>query len=225
MSEDDGYPSGEDGRVLALEARAASSSGGLQSPSVARNKDVLRDAFYALVPDARRVLEIASGTGEHAVHIAAARPDIRWTTSDPDPASRESIAAWIAARGEGRVEGPLSIDATAADWGVLGPFDALVAINMIHIAPIAACEGVFAGAAQLLRPAGRIFFYGPFSRNGVHSAPSNEEFDASLNRRDAAWGVRDLELDLGPIAAAQGFQLTDVRDMPANNLSVIFART
>ncbi|MGF1544795.1 MAG: DUF938 domain-containing protein [Parvularculaceae bacterium] len=222
MSDD--RPSGE--KEIALEARAAEADR-LFSPSAARNRDVIRDAFLRLAPADGDVLEIGSGTGEHAVRIAAARPGGLWRPGDPDAASRRSIAAWTAHLGLTNVARPHAVDATRDDWGAeerTGAYAAIVSINMIHIAPFAAARGVFAGAGRLLRPDGRLFLYGPFSRDGVHTAPSNVDFDASLKSRDPDWGVRDLERDLAPLADAAGLDLAEIIEMPANNLSVAFAR-
>ena len=176
-------------KETALEARETA-GGKLFSPSTARNRDPIRDVFLKTMPASGKILEIGGGTGEHAVHLASALPDIRWFTGDPDPASRGSIATWIAEAGLANLSGPHAIDVTAADWGVEkdAPFDGLVSINMIHIAPFAAAEGLFTGAKRLLKQGGRLFLYGPFSRKGVHSAPSNAAFDESLKSRDARWG-------------------------------------
>lgn len=210
---------------IALEAREAAGER-LFSPSAARNRDAIRDVFVKYIPAAGKVLEIGGGTGEHAVHLASALPDCRWLTGDPDAGSRRSIAAWIAQANLHNLSGPHAIDATAKDWGVedAAPFDALVSINMIHIAPFEAAEGLFAGAGRLLGCDGRLFLYGPFSRGGVHTAPSNEAFDASLKSRDARWGIRDLEHDLAPLAQKNALRLEVFVEMPANNLSIIFGK-
>ncbi len=177
------------------------------------------------MPRAGRILEVGSGTGEHAVHLAAAAPDLRWLPGDPDAASRASIAAWTEHLGLTNVAPPHAIDVTAAGWDRdLGPFDGVVSINMIHIAPFDAARGLIAGSARMLNPGGKLFFYGPFARNGAHTAPSNEAFDGSLKARDPRWGVRDLDLEIAPLAAAAGFILETAAEMPANNLSVTFAR-
>ncbi|MFN0025171.1 MAG: DUF938 domain-containing protein [Parvularculaceae bacterium] len=197
----------------------------LFSPSAARNRDAIRDAYLKTMPLAGTVLEIGSGTGEHAVHLAAAAPDLRWQPSDPDAGSRASIAAWAEHLGLPNVAAPLAIDVTAPDWerGIQG-IDAVVSINMIHIAPFAAAEGLVAGAGRLLKQGGRLFLYGPFARNGAHTAPSNAEFDRSLKSRDPQWGVRDLDLEIMLLASAAGMTLETAIDMPANNLSAIFSR-
>ncbi|MHA7870869.1 MAG: DUF938 domain-containing protein [Hyphococcus sp.] len=219
---------GEDQKapIVALEDRAEAESR-LFSPSAARNRDPIRDVFLQHMPQEGAILEIGGGTGEHAVHLATALPRARWLTGDPDPAARASIAAWIAASGLANLEGPHAIDVTADDWGVegAGSFSAVVSINMIHIAPFSAAQGLFRGAARLLRPGGKLFLYGPFSREGRHTAPSNEAFDASLKSRDPRWGVRDLEQDIAPLAQENAFSAPVIVEMPANNLTVIFSKT
>ncbi len=210
---------------IALEARETSGER-LFSPSAARNRDPIRNVFLQTMPLEGTILEIGGGTGEHGVHIAASAPGLRWLTGDPDPASQRSIAAWIGASGLPNIEGPHCVDAAAARWGVEdgGPFAGVVSINMIHIAPFDAAEGVFAGAGRLLSTGGKLFLYGPFSRNGEHTSPSNEAFDASLKARDARWGVRDIEHDLLPLAQKNALMLEKLVEMPANNLSVIFRK-
>lgn len=176
-----------------------------------------------LAPDAR-VLEIASGAGEHAVLFARAMPGVSWQPSDPDADARASIAAWTAEERLANVASPLAIDARADVWGVEDQrFDALVAINMIHISPWETTLGLMAGAARLLRDGGVLFTYGPYMRDGRHTAPSNEAFDASLKARDSRWGVRDLA-DVERAAHARGLALHETVEMPANNLSLVFEK-
>lgn len=194
-----------------------------QSPSVARNRAPILAVLQQLLPASARVLELASGTGEHAVFFAQALPGVIWQTSDPDQAARESIAAWIEAEGVTNVLAPRAIDVSAAEWDVEGPFDALVAINMIHISPWEATLGLMAGAARLLRPGGVLFTYGAYKRGGAHTAPSNEEFDQWLKARDPRFGVRDLAA-VEAAAKAQGLTLRETIEMPANNFALVFAR-
>lgn len=212
-------------KPVALEEQAGNGQR-LFSPSAARNRDAIRETFLKTMPkEGGAVLEIGSGTGEHAVHIAAAAPALRWRPGDPDEASRASIAAWTAHLGLANVAPPHAIDVTLAGWDKgLDAVDGVVSINMIHIAPFAAAEGLIAGAGRILKAGGKLFLYGPFARGGAHTAPSNAEFDRSLKARDASWGVRDLDLDIAPLAAAAGLSLETVIEMPANNLSVVFAR-
>jgi len=162
----------------ALESRAEAAGGKRQSPSVARNRDVIRDVFLSQVARAGRVLEIASGTGEHGLHITAQAPEITWHFSDPDPEARTSIAAWMADAGRPGLAGPHLIHADRADWGdeiEARAFDVVVCINMLHIAPVGACEGLLAGAGRRLAPGGVLYLYGPFARNG-EMATSNAAF-------------------------------------------------
>ncbi|MEM1398124.1 MAG: DUF938 domain-containing protein [Pseudomonadota bacterium] len=215
-------------REIALEDRGTEGDR-LSSPSVARNRDVIRDAFVDLVPNDGVVLEIASGTGEHAVHIASALPNLTWMPSDPDRTSRQSIDAWSAYHGLQNIEKALDIDVTRAntpnDQTVLpAQANAIVCINMIHIAPFEATKGLFALAERILTPKGRLFLYGPFSRNGEHTAPSNRDFDESLKSRDKNWGVRDLDLEVTPLAQKARMQFATIREMPANNLVVVFEK-
>ena len=211
-------------KEIALEERGRNERR-MFSPSAARNRDPIRDAFLKVMPRAGVILEIGSGTGEHAVHVAAAALELVWRPGDPDAASRESIAAWTEHLGLTNVAAPHAIDVTAADWEQGGAsVDGVVSINMIHIAPISAAEGLIAGAGRLLRPGGRLFLYGPFKRRGAHIAPSNADFDASLKARDPRWGVRDLDFEIVPLAAAAGLALEEIVAMPANNLSVVFRR-
>ena len=211
---------------VALEARA-SEDDRLSSPSAGRNRDVIRDIFKQLMPAQGTALEIGSGTGEHAMHIAATMPGITWQPSDPDPASRRSISAWREHLTLANVQAPLALDVTAPAWwqhpDLPDRISMLISINMIHIAPFAAVQGLLAGAGELLSSGDRLFLYGPFKRHG-ETAPSNHEFDASLKSRDEGWGVRDLDLEILPLADQAGLSLTTVIEMPANNLSVIFSK-
>lgn len=198
----------------------------LCSPSAARNREPIRDAFLATMPKTGTILEVGAGSGEHAVTLATALPGVAWLTGDPDKAARASIAAWIADAGLDNLSGPHAIDVRAELWGIeqAAPFDALVSINMIHIAPFEAAQGLFAGAGRLLRGGGQMFLYGPFSRHGVHTVPSNAAFDESLKARDPRWGVRDIDRDLGPLAEKAGLALQQIVEMPANNLSLIYRK-
>jgi SAM-dependent methyltransferase len=213
-------------KPVALENRDASADGRRYSPSVGRNREPIRDVFAQQVATEGRVLEIASGTGEHGAFLTEALPGLDWTYSDIDPASLESQRAWVRAAGQGRLRGPLVLDASRADWGeaeAARPWDVVVSANMVHIAPMAAVRGVFAGAGRLLKPGGRLFLYGPFAREGA-MAPSNARFSEDLKRRDPDWGVRDLDLDLLPLALQAGLALKGITEMPANNLAVVFER-
>jgi hypothetical protein len=188
------------------------------APAVARNRDAILEVLRAILPPRGLVLEVASGSGEHAVHFAAALPDLTFQPSDPDPAARASIDAWAA--GGANIRPALALDAAAPDWPI-AEADALLCINMIHIAPWAACEGLLRGAARILPAGAPLVLYGPFRRGGAPTAPSNAAFDAELRASNPDWGVRDLE---AVTAAARGFAAPQVTAMPANNLTVAFRR-
>jgi cyclopropane fatty-acyl-phospholipid synthase-like methyltransferase len=192
------------------------------APAAARNRDPILDVLRHCLPAAGTVLEVASGSGEHVVHFAAALPDLTFQPSDPDPDARRSIDAWVAASGLATIRPALALDAaTTATWPAA---DAVVCINMIHIAPWAAAEGLFHGAASALPPGAPLILYGPYRRGGAHTAPSNAAFDADLRARNPAWGVRDLEA-VAALAAREGFGPPAVTEMPANNLTVVFRRS
>lgn len=196
----------------------------LFSPSAARNREPIASALLARLPAKGRVLEIGSGTGEHGVHLARLAPELNWCAGDPDPKARASIAAWRAHAGLSNFEGPHQLDMCEPWWeGVGDPFDALVSINMVHIAPFEAVRGLFAGAQRVLRSGGLLFLYGPFARAGAHTAPSNAAFDAALKARDPRWGLRDLEQEIAVLAQENALRLTELVEMPANNLLVAFA--
>jgi hypothetical protein len=194
----------------------------LTAPAVARNRDPILTVLREVLPAAGTVLEIASGTGEHAIHFAAALPHLVWQPSDPDAQARSSIAAHAMQAGLANLLPPLELDAAAPVWPVTRA-DALVSINMIHISPWGATQGLMAGAARVLPAGAPLYLYGPYRRHGQHTAPSNAAFDESLRARDPEWGVRDLN-EVAALAAEHGLALQRSVAMPANNLSVIFRR-
>lgn len=196
------------------------------APSTARNSEPILNVLQRVLPSSGRALEIASGAGEHAVFFAHAMPGLTWRPSDPDPEARASITAWVEEEGLSNLLSPVSIDVRAHTWAVESeaPFDAVLAINMIHISPWEATLGLMAGAGRLLRPGGVLYTYGPYMRDRRHTSPSNEAFDASLKARDSAWGVRDVA-DVERAAAANGLLLNEIVEMPANNLSLVFAKS
>jgi SAM-dependent methyltransferase len=209
-----------------VEDRSAIGDARQFSPSAARNCEPIREVLTRVLPRKGIVLEIGSGTGEHALCFARALTNLVWIPSDPDSASRASIEAWIATEELANVRAPLAIDVRGAIWGVEddAPFDAMISLNMVHIAPWEAALGLLAGAGRLLRPNGVLFFYGPFMLGGTHTAPSNAAFDADLKSREPRWGVRDVD-DLVREAAPHGLELREVVPMPANNLSLVFVKT
>ena len=201
---------------------AASFDNALLAPTVARNRDPILGVLREALPDAGTVLEIASGTGEHAVHFAAALPHLVWQPTDPDAQARASIAARAAAAGLANLLPVLELDASAPVWPVIRA-DAVVSINMIHIAPWRAAQGLLTGAARVLAAGTPLYLYGPYRQHGQHTAPSNAAFDESLKARNPEWGVRDLDAVVA-LAGEHGLTLERKVPMPANNLSVIFRR-
>ncbi|MBW4514147.1 MAG: DUF938 domain-containing protein [Timaviella obliquedivisa GSE-PSE-MK23-08B] len=202
------------------------------APATERNREPILKVLLEVLPQEGTILEVSSGTGEHAIYFAPRLHPRRWIPSDPNPVARNSIAAWRQ-DSTGNLYPPIALDASEARWLVEMPealknFDlkdhpirAIVNINMIHIAPWSACLGLMAGAGRILPTGGILYLYGPFKQEGQHTAPSNAAFDESLQMRNPEWGVRDLE---AVIAAAQteNLLLTQIYPMPANNLSVVF---
>lgn len=195
------------------------------APAAERNAGPILAVLRDVVPETGRALEVASGTGQHVAAFAPAFPGIRWQPSDPDADARASIAAWIEDAGLNNVEAPIALDVLRPHWhtAVADGLDIVVCINLLHIAPREACVGLMAGAGRLLRAGGYLYLYGPYRRDGRHTAPSNAEFDRSLRARNPAWGVRDVE-DVERTAAEHGFVLARLVEMPANNLSLLFRR-
>lgn len=191
-------------------------------PYVARNRDPILDVLRRVLPGQGLVLEVASGSGEHAAYFAAHLPALTWQPSDPDPEALASIAAHRAAAGTPNLLAPLQLDVSAARWPVERA-DAVICNNIIHISPWSACEGLMAGAARTLPPGGVLYLYGPYKIDGRHTAPSNAAFDATLRAQNAAWGIRDLA-NVAALAERNGLTLTETVAMPANNLSVVFRR-
>ena len=198
-------------------------TGALCAPAPERNKGPILDVLRRVLPPQGVVLEIASGTGQHVIHFAAGLPDLKWQPSDADAQARASIAAWSADANLPNVLPPLDLDVRCEPWPVQRA-DALVCINMIHIAPWAAAERLLDGASRLLGPGAPLVLYGPYRRDSRHTAPSNEAFDADLRRRNPDWGVRDLEA-VAALASRNGFVLEEVVEMPANNLCVVLRRS
>lgn len=198
-----------------------------------RNRDPILAVLQRVLPPTGTVLEISSGTGEHAVYFAPRLAPRWWLPSDRDPEALDSIAAWRQAVPCETLQAPVSLDVCESVWPVEAghtdwlqhqPIRAIVNINMVHISPWGSCLGLMAGAGRLLPPQGVLYLYGPFKQNGKHTAPSNAAFDASLQARNPQWGVRDLEAVV-KVAQDQGLVVQATVAMPANNLSVVFTRT
>jgi SAM-dependent methyltransferase len=200
------------------------------APATERNRDPILAVLKRVLPPTGTVLEVASGTGQHAAYFAPRLQPLQWLPSDPNPMLRESIAAW---REEAQAENllaPIVLDASTQLWPVEteGKFNSLeitavVNINMIHISPWSAGLGLLAGANRILPPGGVLYLYGPYQRHNQHTAPSNAQFDASLQAQNPEWGVRHLEAVVSA-AQAEGLELQEVVEMPANNFSVIFKK-
>lgn len=197
-------------------------AGKRHAPATLRNRDAIAAVLADWLPPAGTVLEVASGSGEHIVHFAAAFPHLDWQPSDPDPAALASIAAWSAEAALANVAPPLRLDAAAGAW----PLDraaAMLCINMVHISPWEATLGLFAGAARLLPRGAPLILYGPYVEADVPTAQSNRAFDADLRARDPAWGLRDTGA-MKAAAADAGLAFAERRAMPANNLMLLLRR-
>jgi SAM-dependent methyltransferase len=196
------------------------------APATERNRDPILEVLLEVLPPTGTVLEISSGTGEHAAYFAPRLQPRRWIPSDLSAAARDSIEAWQSTVNADNLYLPIAIDASQDHWAVEDmeidpPIGAIVNINMIHISPWSACLGLMAGAKRILPEGGILYLYGPFKQKGLHTAPSNMAFDQSLQMRDREWGVRDLEAVI-VAAEAEGLVLVKTYSMPANNLSVVF---
>ena len=196
--------------------------GRLVSPAAERNRGPILEVLARVLPPAGLVLEIASGTGQHVVHFAAALTGLAWQPSDPDADCRRSIRAWLSAAKLANVREPIALDVRTAPWSISAP-DAIVCLNMIHIAPWSATASLFAGAATTLKAGGLLVLYGPYFVPGEAPAPGNLAFDRALRARDPEWGVRNLR-DVSSIATESGFDRVETVAMPANNLSVVFRK-
>jgi hypothetical protein len=197
--------------------------GARTAPSVSRNREPILEVLKQHLPQTGLVLEIASGTGEHAVGFAQGLPDLMWRPTDRDHEILASISAWREAAGTPNLLPPMVLDAGDPSRWPVSAADAIVAINMIHISPWASCEGLMAGAARVLPKGGVLYLYGPFIEPEVETAASNLAFDADLKRRNADWGLRDLA-EVKALAARHGLHFAARVAMPANNLSVVFRK-
>ena len=191
-------------------------------PAAERNKEPILGVLARVLPSRGLVLEIASGTGQHVMHFAAALPGLSWQPSDPDAELRASIALRVQEERRPNVKGPIDVDVTRLPWP-LQAADAVVAINMIHVAPWSATLALFEGAKALLAAQGVLFLYGPYRRFGGHTSEGNAQFDHDLRAQNPEWGLRDLEA-VSDIATGAGFTLEETVPMPANNFSLVFRR-
>ena len=205
------------------EQAAATAQAKLVAPAAQRNREPILSVLADVLPATGTVLEIASGSGEHAVHVARTWPALRIQPTDPSEEALGSIAAWRAESGLANLLPPVRLDVHEQPWPVESA-DAILCINMIHIAPWSATEALFGGAAALLSPGAPLYLYGPFRRPGRPLEPGNAAFDQSLRARDPGWGLRNLA-DVERVAKAAGFDLAKVIEMPANNLSLVFRRS
>jgi Protein of unknown function (DUF938) len=202
------------------------------APATERNREPILELLLQVLPRSGTVLEIASGTGEHAVYFASRLSDFMWLPTDVNPQARASIAAWTEHFGCKNIYPPLELDVNEPVWVVEKtvtqwlntPIVAIVNINMIHISPWSACLGLMAGAGRILPVGGILYLYGPFKQAGEHTAPSNAAFDEYLRAQNQQWGVRNLD-DVVAAAKAENLILKQTYQMPANNLSVVFERT
>lgn len=192
------------------------------APATQRNREPILAVLREILPARGLVLEVASGSGEHAIHFAGAFPDLIFQPSDPDPAALASIDAWADKSALPNLRPAIRLDATAPRWPV-SEADAILCINMIHISPWAATEGLIRQTAQLLPAGAPLYLYGPYRQTDVPLAASNAVFDDSLRRRNPKWGLRELDA-VAELARAAGFGEPAVTAMPANNLSVVFRK-
>jgi SAM-dependent methyltransferase len=200
----------------------------LRGPAFARNHAPIWSAIAPFLQDrGGDVLEVGSGPGEHVVAYAGRSPAITWWPSDVDPRHLASIAAWRAHAGSANVQAPARIDLLDAAWDAALPMPgrllAILCINVLHISPWGVTENLLAGAGRRLAPGGRLLVYGPFRRDGAHTAPSNAAFDASLRAQDPAWGVRDTR-DIAAAAERCSLRIAEMAPMPANNFTLVIER-
>jgi SAM-dependent methyltransferase len=194
----------------------------LQYPATERNRDAILGVLRDILPPSGVVLEIASGSGEHAVHFANALPGLTFQPSDPEEAARHSIAAWTAETGLPNIRPPLELDVLKEPWPI-AQADAILCINMIHISPWDATLSLMRNAGRILLSGAPLYLYGPYRQQGIATAESNEAFDVGLKSRNPQWGLRHLD-DVAALAHEAGFSAPTVTPMPANNLSVAFRR-
>jgi cyclopropane fatty-acyl-phospholipid synthase-like methyltransferase len=197
------------------------------APATERNREAILAVLHNYLPDQGTVLEIASGTGQHAIFLAQHLTSCHWLPTDMDATNLASITAWREEADVANLLPPRQLDVRDSVWAVdcdlPAPVSAIVNINMLHISPWSCCEALFAGAAKVLNQGAVVMLYGPFKRDGLHTAPSNTVFDEQLRSQDPEWGVRDLKAVVD-VAMEQEFACQRVIEMPANNLSVVFEK-
>lgn len=192
------------------------------APAALRNREPIADVLSDWLPERGLVLEIASGTGEHAAFLAGRFADLEWQPSDLDPAALASISAWREESSLPNLRSPLTLDASSPEWPI-DSADAVLSFNMVHISPWESALGLLGGADRVLGPQAPLILYGPWLSDEIETAPSNLAFDADLKRRDSRWGLRRVE-DFAREAASRGFELVEQRRMPANNLMLLFRK-
>ena len=192
------------------------------APAAERNRQPILDVLRRVLPPAGLVLEVASGTGQHAIFFSERLPALQWQPTDASPEALQSIGAWVDAAARENLLAPLDLDVRSPQWPI-SQADALLCINMIHISPWEATEALFQGASQLLEVGAPLITYGPYRLHGEHTAPSNAAFDQSLRSRNARWGVRDID-DLRDLGGRTGFVLEERVGMPANNMILVWTR-
>ena len=192
------------------------------APATARNAEPLAEVLAEELPETGLVLEVASGTGEHAVFLARKFPHLRWQPSDTDLDALASIDTWAIEAALDNLAAPIALDAARCDWQARNA-DAILCVNMVHISPWEAVEGLFAGAERVLDINAPLILYGPYREAGIETAPSNLAFDQSLKQRDPAWGLRHVG-DMDRLAAKHGLARTARHAMPANNLVLVYRK-
>jgi len=207
---------------MTQETNPAKTDERLQYPATSRNRDAILDVLRGILPTTGLVLEIASGSGEHVIHFAQALPQLTFQPSDPEEAARKSIAAWTKDHGLANIRPPLMVDAASQDWPIQTA-NAVLCINMIHISPWRATEGLMRESGRILSTGAPLYLYGAYRQNNVETVASNEAFDANLKQRNPEWGLRHLE-DVSALAKDSGFSEPQIIAMPANNLSVVFRK-
>lgn len=192
-------------------------------PAALRNREAIADVLALELPDSGLVLEVASGSGEHALYFTERFPSLTWQPSDPDPAALASIQAWRAEHERPNLLPAIELNGEDSDWA-LDQANAIFCANMIHIAPWQACEGLFAGAARLLPYGAPLILYGPYVEDDIETAPSNLAFDVSLKARNPSWGLRNVA-DIDALGTDYGFARKARHEMPANNLTLVYHRS